>query len=112
MSAMLQIPNDILGKKSKSGWNVVESCPPHAQVYSSVSPQQPNQASLCSEVSPDLEMLRSLLCVLAASVTLISGLPQQDSGSNGLMGFDTGNPAADHEAGMWTAALIGEIDIS
>ena len=52
-------------------------------------------------------MLRWLLCVLGVSVTLISGLPQQDSG----MGFDTGNPAADHEAGMWTAALIGEEDI-
>ena len=56
-------------------------------------------------------MLRSLLCILVVSITLTSGLPQQDSGSNGLMGFDTGNPAADHEAGMWTAALIGERDI-
>ena len=24
-----------------------------------------------------------------------------------MMGLDTGNPAADHEAGMWIAALIG-----
>ena len=59
-----------------------------------------------------LKMLRSLLCVLVVFVLLSAGLPQQDSGSNGLMGFDTGNPAADHEAGMWTAALIGEMDIN
>merc|ERR1712154_539902 len=26
-----------------------------------------------------------------------------------MMGLDTGNPAADHEAGMWIAALIGTL---
>ena len=27
----------------------------------------------------------------------------------GLLGIDTGNPAADHEAEMWIAALIGTL---
>ena len=33
------------------------------------------------------------------------GVVHKDRGR--MMGLDTGNPAADHEAGMWIAALIG-----
>ena len=55
-------------------------------------------------------MLRSLLWFLLLHLT--SSLPQQDGVSHDFMGFDTGNPAADFEAGMWTAALIGETGVS
>ena len=33
----------------------------------------------------------------------------QEERSGRMMGLDTGNPAADHEAGMWIAALIGTL---
>ena len=54
-------------------------------------------------------MLRSLVWFLLLHP--ISSLPQQDGVSHDFMGFDTGNPAADFEAGMWTAALIGETEL-
>ena len=51
--------------------------------------------------------MRSLICLLLLS-SLVTSLPQQDGVSHDFMGFDTGNPEADFEAGMWTAALIGQ----
>merc|ERR1711992_207867 len=58
-------------------------------------------------LSVGVNMLRSLLSFLLLSLT--SSLPQQDGVSHDFMGFDTGNPEADFEAGMWTAALIGTL---
>ena len=62
-----------------------------------------------SSLSVGVNMLRSLLSFLLLHLT--SSLPQQDGVSHDFMGFDTGNPAADFEAGMWTAALIGETKV-
>ena len=56
-----------------------------------------------------LEHMRILLIqIIVNSFCSCSSIVDEEE--ERMLGLDTGNPAADHEAGMWIAALIGNND--